>query len=122
MTGRYWRVARLLADLEPWEVLGDRGVEVASPLVDQLQDGDGRERLSDGSGLEQRVEPNRPPGGDLREAVGADRERTVAVGHAEGDPRLVGALHLRPYRRVDARQDGCVDHTAIVVATVSTEL
>ena len=58
--------------LEPRQGVDDRHVEVEPALLDELEDGDRRERLADRADLEKRVRLDRAAGGEVGEPVGPD--------------------------------------------------
>src|SRR5207247_5622208 len=58
--------ARRRPNLEPWQVLGDRGVQIEPARLVLLEDGDGRERLADGADLEAVLGPDGLAGREVR--------------------------------------------------------
>jgi hypothetical protein len=74
-------------DIEPWQVFGDRRVQIEPAHLVLLENGDGRERLADRADLETLLGPNGLAGGDVRMAGGRHPERTVTAREADGDPR-----------------------------------
>jgi hypothetical protein len=74
-------------DIEPWQVLGDRRVQIEPAHLVLLENGDGRERLADRADLEQVPGPDRLAGGEVRTSSGHHNECTVTAREADGDPR-----------------------------------
>jgi len=85
--GRRW-------DIEPWQVLDYRRVQIQPASLVLLENGDGRERLADGADLEAVLRPDRVAGREVRMTNGDHSEGTVTARETDGDPRRLDGREM----------------------------
>src|SRR6266545_4983342 len=82
------------SDLEPRQVLGDLRVQIEPTRLVLLENGDGRERLADGSDLEAVLGPDELAGGEVRMTNGNHPEGAVTAREADGHPRCLDGREM----------------------------